>query len=194
VNWLHHRLCRSGRWRKTIRQRVPWALSGSELGQNILELGPGPGLTTDLVRQITQRLTAIEVDPKLAAGLRSRLRGTNVEVVTGDATAMPFADGQFSGSVSFSMLHHVPSPELQDKLLHEVWRVVEPGGFFVGADSWGSFLMMRLIHLGDTLVPVDPDTFGARLEAAGFKVLEIEKNSGAFRFCARRLEIHASRL
>jgi hypothetical protein len=29
-------------------------------------------------------------------------------------------------------------------------------------------LSMRVIHLGDTLVPVDPNTFGARLEAAGF--------------------------
>jgi hypothetical protein len=45
---------------------------------------------------------------------------------------------------------------------------------------------MRLIHIGDTLVPVDPDTFGVRLEAAGFQVLEVEKNSQAFRFHARR--------
>ena len=33
---------------------------------------------------------------------------------------------------------------------------------------------------------VDPDTFGARLAAAGFEVLEIEKTSDAFRFLARR--------
>jgi hypothetical protein len=45
---------------------------------------------------------------------------------------------------------------------------------------------MRLIHIGDTLVPIDPDTVSARLEMAGFEVLEIEKNSRAFRFHARR--------
>ncbi len=28
-------------------------------------------------------------------------------------------------------------------------------------------LVMRIIHIGDTLMPVDPDTFGARLEGAG---------------------------
>jgi len=185
VNRLHHWLCRSARWQKTIEKRVPWVLSGADLGQNVLELGPGPGLTTDLLRLRVKRITAIEVDPKLAESLNSRLRGSNIEVVRGDATAMPFSDAQFSGGVSLTMLHHVPSPELQDKLLREVWRVIEPGGVFVGSDSLQS-LLMRLIHLGDTLVPVDPGTFGVRLEAAGFQVLEIEKHSDAFRFHARR--------
>ena len=185
VNRLHHWLCRSGRWRKTIEKRVPWVVSGADLGQNVLELGPSPGLTTDLLRLTLERLTAIEVDPGLAASLRSRLSGSNVEVISGDATTMGFADGQFSGAVSFTMLHHVPSLELQDQLLREVWRVIAPGGVFVGSDSIQS-MFMRLIHIGDTLVPVAPDTFGVRLEAAGFQVLEVEKNSGAFRFRARR--------
>jgi SAM-dependent methyltransferase len=185
MNFLHEWLCRSDRWRNTIQQRVPWVLSDTDLGQNVLELGPGPGLTTDLLRLSVEHLTAIELDPGLARTLTARLRGSNVEVVTGDATAMPFPDGQFSGVVSFTMLHHVPSPELQDKLLREVWRVLAPGRVFVGSDSKQS-LLMRLIHVGDTLVPVDPDTFNARLEAAGFEVLGLEKNSDAFRFHARR--------
>jgi hypothetical protein len=45
---------------------------------------------------------------------------------------------------------------------------------------------MRLIHIGDTLVPVDPDSFGTRLESAGFEVHAVEKGAEAFRFCARR--------
>jgi SAM-dependent methyltransferase len=185
VNRLHHWLCRSDAWRETIQQRVPWVLYGADLGPNVLELGPGHGLATDLLRPTVERLTAIEVDPKLAESLSSRLRGSNVRVVTGDATAMPFPDAHFSGGVSFTMLHHLPSLELQDKLLHEVWRVLKPGGVFVGSDSLQS-LFMRLIHIGDTLVPINPDTVGARLEAAGFEVLEVGKNSHAFRFQARK--------
>ena len=186
MNRLHNWLCSSARWRKTVAQRVPWVVEGAELGPNVLELGPGPGLTTDLLRLKVQHLTAIEVDSRLAQSLRSRLSGGNVEVITGDATAMPFVDGQFSGGVAFTVLHHVPSRDLQDKLLREVWRVIEPGGRFVGCDSLQG-LFMRVIHLGDTLVSVDPNTFGARLEAAGFQVLKIEKNSEAFRFQARRM-------
>ena len=151
----------------------------------MLELGPGPGLTTDLLRKRVPHLTAIEIDRRLAESLASRLNGSNVQVVKGDATEMPFADAQFSSSVCFTMLHHVHTSRLQDQLLHEVWRVLRPGGAFVGTDSLQS-LFMQLIHIRDTLVSIAPDTFGSRLQAAGFEVMEIEKNSEAFRFHARR--------
>ena len=191
MNRLHNWLCRSERWRETVEERLPWALGDAELGPNVLELGPGPGFTTDVLRRKLARLTAIEIDPKLAASLSARLQGSNVKVVKGDATAMPFGNGEFSAAVSFTMMHHVSSPALQDQLLREAWRVIRPGGIFVGADSrFGKEskrrLFMRVIHIGDTMVPVNPDTFGARLEAAGFEAVEIEKNPFAFRFRARR--------
>lgn len=185
MNRLHHWLCRSAGWRKTVWQRVPWALSTAELGDRVLELGPGPGLATDLLRQRVRSLTAIEVDPILAESLGRRLRGSNVRIVVGDATEMPFPAEQFSSVVSFTMLHHVSSIALQDQLFAEVRRVLKPGGVFVGSDSRQSW-QMRMIHIGDTLVPLNPDTVSARLELAGFEVLEIEKNSRAFRFHARR--------
>ncbi len=185
MNRIHHWLCRSNHWRTTIQQRVPWVLGDTDLGSNVLELGPGPGLTTDLLRASVKQLTALELDPKLAGALTSRLSGGNVRVVEGDATEMPFGNSEFSAAVSFTMLHHVPSSELQDKVLREVCRVLKPGGFFVGSDSLQSFFM-KIIHIGDTLVPVDPGTFGERLQNAGFEVPEIEKNSQAFRFRARK--------
>jgi len=164
---------------------VPWVLSGAELGPHVLEAGPGPGLTTDRLRCAVPHLTAIEADDELAELLRSRLRNTNVDVVHGDATAMPFPDAEFSGCAAFTMLHHVPSPALQDKLLREVRRILKPGGAFVGCDSLQS-VSMRVLHLGDTYVPIPPDTFGARLENAGFKVIELEKGPSAFRFYAMK--------
>lgn len=185
MNRLHHWLCRSGRWRRIVAQRVSKALSGVALGHNVLELGPGPGRTTELIGPKVHRLTALELDSHLAKALRSRWHGSNVEIVTGDATAMPFSDEQFSAVVSFTMLHHVPSRALQDKLLREVVRVLEPGGIFAGSDSTQR-LFMRLLHIGDTLVPIDPDTFGGRLEAAGLQVVSLAKDSHAIFFHARR--------
>lgn len=185
MNLLHHWLCRSSLWRTTVEQRVPWAMGQHDLGASVLELGPGPGLTTDLLRLSAPHLTALELDPVLAESLRSRMRGGNVEVVTGDATQVPFPDEQFSSVVSFTMLHHVPSRELQDRLLREVWRVLKAGGVFLGSDSLDGWIM-RLIHIGDTLVPVEPVTFGARLTAVGFEDIIVERNSDAFRFQARR--------
>jgi ubiquinone/menaquinone biosynthesis C-methylase UbiE len=185
MNLLHHWLCRSNYWRKTIEHRIPWVLAGTDLGHNVLELGPGPGLTTDLLRHLVRHLTALEIDQSAAASLSSRLHGTSVEVLIGDATAMPFADRRFSAAVCFTMLHHVPSPQLQDRLLREVWRVLQPGGVFMGSDTLQSWFM-RVIHVGDTLVPINPHTFAVRLQSAGFEAAKVETNSHAFRFSARK--------
>lgn len=185
VNRLHHWICNSARWRKTLEQRIPWVLAGTELGDDVLEVGPGPGLTSDLLRAQVRHLTAIEADPGTAQALRTRLAGSNVDVVTGNAASMPFPDAAFSGCAAFTMLHHVPSPELQDAILREIRRVLRPGGELAGCDSLPSALM-HLIHLGDTFVPVPPETLPARLKAAGFEEIQVERASGFFRFRARR--------
>jgi ubiquinone/menaquinone biosynthesis C-methylase UbiE len=175
-----------------MRQRVPWVIGDIDLGSHVLELGPGPGLSTDLLRNSVVQLTALELDANSASALTSRLLGSNVRVVEGDATDMPFDNAEFSAAVSFTMLHHVPSSDLQDRVLGEVFRVLKPGGFFVGSDSLQSWLM-KVIHIGDTLVPVSPDTFGTRLQRAGFEVVEIQKNVNAFRFRARRPEMQPAK-
>jgi ubiquinone/menaquinone biosynthesis C-methylase UbiE len=186
MNRIHRWLCRSEKWDREVKENVlPWALNGVPLGQNILEVGPGPGLTTDVLRTKVDRLTAIEIDHALAQSLRQRMQNTNVDVVEGDATSMPFEDAQFSAALSFTMLHHVPSPKLQDKLLRDVYRVLKPSGIFVGVDSLQSFAM-RILHIGDTLVLINPEGFPARLASAGFQDVVVETNGRRFRFQARK--------
>jgi SAM-dependent methyltransferase len=160
-------------------------LQGVVLGDDLLEIGPGPGVTTDLLRSRTQRLTALEVDAAAAAVLQKRLNGTGVRVVHGDGAAMPFADGSFSAVVSLTMLHHVPSAALQDQFLTEAWRVLRPGGVLAGFDGVDSFLF-RAIHIRDTYTPVNPETLGHRLAAAHFAEVVVERGWARFRFCATR--------
>jgi SAM-dependent methyltransferase len=185
MNTIHRWYCRSATWRHTVRERLlPWVLAGVDLGADVLEVGPGPGLTTDVLAERVPHLTCVEVDPRLAASLAERAP-ESVDVVEADATALPFPAGRFTGAVSCTMLHHVPSPEQQDRLLGEVARVLAPGAWLVGSDSTVSPLF-RLVHWGDTLVPVDPDSFGDRLERAGFCEVRVERAARAFRFRARR--------
>lgn len=183
MNRFHHWYCRSAHWRQTLRERIPWVLDGLDLGGHILEVGPGPGLTTDLLAAQVSALTAIEIDPHLAARLRGRFEGTNVTIENADATAMPFPAETFTGAVAFTMLHHVPSAQFQDRLLREVRRVLRPGAVFAGSDSRPS-LLFRLAHVADTITLVGPETFPARLEAAGFTNAEVHTTKGAFRFRA----------
>jgi SAM-dependent methyltransferase len=186
MNLVHRWMCRSERRKKVLREElVPWVLEDSELGRNVLEIGPGPGLTTQLLQPRIEQLTAIEIDEKLAAALQRRFAGSNVRVVRGDGASMPFEDASFSGAVAFTMLHHVPSPDLQDRLLRQVWRVLKPGSRFVGTDSLVN-LYMKVIHIADTLVPIDPSTFPARLESAGFRDVRTEIRGRRFRFSAVR--------
>jgi ubiquinone/menaquinone biosynthesis C-methylase UbiE len=174
VNAEHLRLCASADWAETVeREILPWALGDRQLGGDVLEIGPGPGLTTDVLRARVPKLTAVEVDADLAARLAGRLAGTNVEVVHADATELPFEDGRFSAATCFTMLHHVPSSEQQDQLLREVRRVLQPGGVLIGVDSLESPAWWAL-HVGDTCVPVDPTSFTRRLHDAGFVEAEVE--------------------
>lgn len=189
MNEAHLRICSSAEWGKHVEETLfPWVLGEVALGDELIEVGPGPGLTTDLLRHKVQRLTAVEIDPALAEALATRLAGTNVEVVNTDATALPFEDGRFSAATSFTMLHHVPSAELQDQLLAELRRVVRPGGVLAGVDSLDS-PAFRTLHEGDICVPLDPATLGDRLRRVGFTDVGVTVQRfgerGGVRFMAR---------
>lgn len=186
MNILHRRYCRSKRWREIVENEiVPWALEGLELGDNVLEIGPGPGMTTDVLRRRLNNLTCLEIDSKLAASLDVRMRGTNVAVRQGDGAEMPFEDRAFSGAVSFTMLHHMASASLQDRLFREVYRVLAPGGMFAGTDSLWSRRMVWF-HFADTMRLVDPAGLPARLQTAGFSEVRIELGNSRFKFSGRR--------
>ena len=184
MNALHLKLCSSDEWAESVKKWIiPGALEGVTLGDDVLEVGPGPGRTTDILRHMTARLTAVEIDHDLAEALRARMTGTNVEVVEADATALPFPDKRFSAALSFTMLHHVPTPEQQDQLFAQVARVLQPGGTFAGVDSKDS-PEFRGLHVDDICVPLVPDELAARLTRAGFSVVDVDVNPYVIQFRA----------
>ncbi len=162
MNLIHRWLCSSAHWKNVVETYIlPWTLEGLNLGSDVLEIGPGPGVSTDLLRTRVAHLTCVESDCGFADSLHRRL-GQSVCVMCEDGTETSLADESFDGAVCFTMLHHVPSVALQDRLLREVARVLRPGGLFAGTDSLYS-RSFRLLHLFDTMVVVDPVTFPARM-------------------------------
>ncbi|HEX4906621.1 MAG TPA: class I SAM-dependent methyltransferase [Acidimicrobiales bacterium] len=182
-----HAACGGEEWRAMIRDHIlPWALGDIQLGDDVLEVGPGYGATTDVLRESVRRLTAVEIDDDLAAMLEERYAADdNVQILRGDATRLDLPDGHFSGAASFTMLHHVPTAELQDRLLAEVARVLRPGGVLVAGDSLASE-ELESHHDGDTYNPIDPDTLPDRLHAAGFADVEVKTNAFGWAAVARR--------
>jgi hypothetical protein len=82
------------------------------------------------------------------------------------------------------MLHHVPTVALQDQMLHELRRVLRPGGILMGTDGMDT-PSRRALHQDDVFLPADPEELPARLAAAGFDRPEVEVSGDRFRFLAQ---------
>jgi SAM-dependent methyltransferase len=186
MNEGHLQYLASPEWAKTVQDELlPWVEAAGDLGDEVLEIGPGPGITTDLLRTRVHSVTAVEVDPSLGGPLRDRLAGTNVQVIVADATEAGLAENHYSSAACFSVLHHMASAEQQDRLFAELHRVLRPGGIFVGQDSL-DLEMIRLGHADDTFTPVDPEELGDRLSAVGFGETKTDILGYHFRFVSRK--------
>jgi len=80
VNKAHLEFCASAEWARPVGdQLLPWVLDGCELGDDLLEAGPGPGLTTDVLRRKAARVTAVELDLALAGALAVEVAGDRLK-------------------------------------------------------------------------------------------------------------------
>jgi ubiquinone/menaquinone biosynthesis C-methylase UbiE len=184
MNEAHLAICSSPEWARLVEEELlPWVLDGYDLGDDLLEVGAGPGLTTDVLRRHAARVTAVELDGVLAAQLAARLDGTNVEVVTADATRLPFPAESFSAAACLTMLHHIPSAAQQDAALAELSRVLRSGSVLLGSDGLDTPERRRL-HEDDIFVPVEPGSLADRLRAAGFSSPHVEVLGDRLRFAA----------
>jgi ubiquinone/menaquinone biosynthesis C-methylase UbiE len=173
MNENHARVCTSPEWAEYLQTEVlPVLTRDVDLGETMLEIGPGPGAATEWLRHKVRRLTAVEVDEAAAAQLAGRYAGTNVEIVIGTGTELGYPDDSFDSVGSFTMLHHVPTLGLQNKILAEAFRVLRPGGVLVCSDSLAS-AGLHDFHAGDTYNPVDPASIIARLQTIGFDTMVV---------------------
>lgn len=167
MNEDHEKLCASPEWAEYLQVDVlSPLLADVDLGPQMIEVGPGPGASTQWLRHRVRRLVVAEADPTAATSLTERFAGTNVEVVPVDAAELPFGDGVFDAAGAFTMLHHVPTFEQQQRVLNELVRVLRPGGVLVGSDSLASE-DLRLFHEGDTYNPIEPARLLALLQSLG---------------------------
>jgi SAM-dependent methyltransferase len=186
MNQAHLDFLASPDWARILRtDLLPWIERVADLGDDVLEIGPGPGLTTDILRERTAAVTAVEIDDDLAASLAERLGGTNVRVLHGDASATGLSDDRFTAATCFSMLHHVPTAEAQDRVFAEVRRVLRPGAKLFAVDA-RDLDWLRDAHVDDTFVPLDEATLATRLESAGFTAVDLELTDHELRFTATK--------
>ncbi len=118
--------------RETLRH------AGLKTGERVLDVGCGTGVLTRLAASaVGSAGHVIGIDPSakmIAIAKQNALtEGSRAEFRLAVIEALPFDDNSFDCVLSSAMLHHLP-PDLKDKGLLEVWRVLKPGGRLVLVD------------------------------------------------------------
>ncbi len=80
----------------------------------------------------------IDASPEMIARARSKAMRAGIEVDfnTAVAEALPFPDRQLDVVLTTMMLHHLPS-EPRQQCVHEIRRVLKPGGRLLAVDFAG---------------------------------------------------------
>jgi SAM-dependent methyltransferase len=104
-------------------------------GSAVLDIPVGGGVALKgLMPSDRVRYVAADISPEMLERTRrvARERGVEdqVELVRADVEQLPFEDGEFDVCLSLAGLHCFPDPEAA---VHEIARVVKPGGRFVGS-------------------------------------------------------------
>lgn len=141
--------CRSAPWVWwTSRVVLPWALHGTHLIGDVLEVGAGSGsmAAATLARDPGLRLTLTDIDPRMVTAAQTRICDrSGVTARQADVTDLPFPDASFDFVTSYLMLHHVVE---WSAALTEMRRVLKPGGQLLGYDLTAT-RAARVIHWGD---------------------------------------------
>jgi ubiquinone/menaquinone biosynthesis C-methylase UbiE len=106
----------------------------------VLEVGAGPGAITERLRRAlpSAAIVALEPEPALRSVADERLRGHGVELIAGDATAIPLPDASVDFALARLVFQHLPDPV---SAAREIRRVLVPGGRLavvdVDGELWG---------------------------------------------------------
>jgi ubiquinone/menaquinone biosynthesis C-methylase UbiE len=156
--------------------------------EQILDLGSGPGiLACELAREVAPegRIIAVDISADMNALATDRIRDAGlsdrIEVLEGDALALPLPDASFDAAVSTQVIEYV---EDVDAALREVGRILRPGGRLVLLDTdwdtliWTSRDRARANKILDAWSahapqPHLPPTLAPKLRECGFFLEEV---------------------
>ena len=150
-----------GRWTRRLAERVIDVAGLPDDDGDLLDVGCGTGSLANALadRFPRRRVVGIDLAEPYIAFARARSRRPMLDFVQGDATALPWSDGQFAAAFTQLVLTFIPAPEAA---VRQMRRVTRRGGVVVGAvwDFRGGLVYQRIFW--DTAVAVDPSAAAVR--------------------------------
>lgn len=104
---------------------------------SLLDLACGTGRFLGQIMETFPKLGAsgLDLSPNYAAHARKLLKPwPHVDIIEGQAEALPMQDASLDILVSVYLFHELP-PRVRPDIMKEIARVLKPGGLFVMADS-----------------------------------------------------------
>jgi 2-polyprenyl-3-methyl-5-hydroxy-6-metoxy-1,4-benzoquinol methylase len=94
-------------------------------GADVLEIGCGMGLHTELMVRAGARLSAVDLSPTSVEATRARLKlkGLEARIIEGDAETLPFDAKSFDFIWSWGVIHH---SSRTGRVVREIARVARP--------------------------------------------------------------------
>src|ERR1700677_2006782 len=112
------------RWRRALVSEI-----APRAGQRVLDVATGTGMVAaELLARADCSVVGIDQSPQMLAGARERFatrERSRVELLEGEAEALPFADASFDALTFTYLLRYVEDPAAT---VRELARVVRPGG------------------------------------------------------------------
>lgn len=133
----------------------------------VLDIGCGTGTFVVHIKRLHPDVEVVGLDPDpkaLARGRRKAERAAvSIQFDQGFSDELPYAAASFDRVFSCLMFHHLP-PEVKQKTLHEVLRVLKPGSFLhildlAGPESHPDGFFARFLHSRERL----KDNFEGRI-------------------------------
>lgn len=180
LNWVERALVNNpvrGCLQRHYEAPLLLRLGGRTAGMQVLEIGCGRGVGTEIILQRfgAGDVTATDVDPAMVQLAERRLAKhgpDRVQVRVGDAAQIDAASHSFDAVFDFGIIHHIPPWRRAEA---EVARVLRPGGLFFfeevtkhALDRW--FYRTFLDHPKDNRFS-GPE-FVAECERQGISVME----------------------
>ena len=161
----------------------PTALAELKQGEAVLDLGSGGGIDVLLpARRVgpTGKAYGLDMTDDMLALARENQRkagAQNVEFLKGEIEAIPLPDNSVDVIISNCVINLSSD---KDKVLHEAFRVLKPGGRFAISDvvTRGEIpeIVRRdmLLWVGCIAGALDENDYRMKLAAAGFEAIGVE--------------------